>query len=170
WLCIPALADDDFVVQLGKLVRDKLNTQLHCYIKYSNEVWNGQFKQFHQNQDAAKAEVEAGDTSLSDGGKDTNVHYWAWKRIAKRAVTFRKLLGDDPRFRIILASQVGFEPPGFVIKTQLEYVEKYHGPPSQFFYAIACAPYFSPGKDELDPARKKWVTERDKITVDEICE
>ena len=170
WLCVPALADDDFVVQLGKLVREKLNPELHCYIEYSNEVWNGQFKQFRQNQDAAKAEVAAGDTTLNDGGKDTNVHYWAWKRVAKRVVTFRKLLGDDPRFRVILASQVGFDPPGFVIKTQLEYVEKFHGPPSRFFYAISCAPYFSPGRDELDPQKKKWFTERDTITVDEICE
>jgi hypothetical protein len=170
WLNIPALADDDFVVQLGALVREKLKPGLFCYIEYSNEVWNGQFKQFHQNQDAAKAEVAAGDNQLNDGGKDKNVHYWGWKRIAKRAVTFRKLLDDDPRFRVILASQSGFDPPGYVLRQQLQYVEKYHGQPKDFFYAVACAPYFSPGRDELDPAKKKWFTDRKTITVDEICD
>ena len=170
WLCIPALADDDFVVQLGKLVREKLSPDLACYIEYSNEVWNGQFKQFHQNQEAAKAEVAAGDTALNDHGKDTNVHFWGWKRVARRAVQFKKLLGDDPRFRVILASQSGFDPPGYVLRQQLEYVEKYHGPPNKFFYAVACAPYFSPGRDELDPLKKKWFTDRKVITVDEICD
>src|SRR5439155_27311505 len=38
-----------------------------------------------------------------------------------------------------------------------------------FFYAIAGAPYFSPGRDETDPAKKKWYTDRDDITVDGIC-
>ena len=41
----------------------------------------------------------------------------------------KKLLGDDPRFRVVLASQVGYSPPGALLKMQLEYVEKYHGPP-----------------------------------------
>ena len=170
WLCVPALADDDFVRQLGQLVRDQLRPDLHCYFEYSNEVWNGQFQQYKQNKSAAQAEVSAGDQTLNDGGKDTNVEYWARKRIAKRAVEIKKLLGDDPRFRVILASQVGYQPAGGVLKMQLEYVEKYFGPPSQFFYAVAGAPYFSPGKDEADPAKKKWFTERDDITCDQICD
>jgi hypothetical protein len=53
---------------------------------------------------------------------------------------------------------------------QLEYVEKYFGPPAKFFYAIAGAPYFSPGKDETDPEKKKWFTQRGDVTVDAICE
>jgi hypothetical protein len=170
WLNVPALADDDYVTQLGALVREKLKPDLHCYVEYSNEVWNGQFKQFHQNQAAAEAEVAAGEKTLNDGGRDTNKFYWGRKRIAKRAVEIKKLLGDDPRFRVLLASQVGFSPPGALLKQQLEYVEKYHGPPSQFFYAIACAPYFSTGRDENDPARKKWFTERKDLTIDLICD
>jgi hypothetical protein len=170
WLCVPALADDDFVRQLGALITQKLKPGRVAYIEYSNEVWNGQFKQFKQNEAAAKAEVEAGDTTLNDGGRDTNVHYWGRKRIAKRSVEIKKLMGDDPRIRVVLASQVSYAPPGSLLKMQLEYVEKYHGPPSQFFYAIAGAPYFSPGRDEQDPAKKKWYTERSDVTVDGICD
>ena len=170
WLNVPALADDDFVRQLGALIKEKLKPGRVSYIEYSNEVWNGQFKQFKQNEAAAKAEVEAGDTTLNDGGRDTNVHYWGRKRIAKRAVEIKKLMGDDPRIRVVLASQIAYAPPGSLLKMQLEYVEKYHGPPNKFFYAIAGAPYFSPGRDEQDPAKKKWYTERADVTVDGICD
>ena len=45
WLCVPALADDEHVRKLGELVRTKLRPDLNCFIEYSNEVWNGQFKQ-----------------------------------------------------------------------------------------------------------------------------
>src|SRR5688500_9008712 len=53
---------------------------------------------------------------------------------------------------------------------QLEYIEKHHGKPADFLYAVACAPYFAPGKDETDPAKKKWYTQREDVTVDSICE
>ena len=172
WLNVPALADDDFITQLGNLVREKLKPNLHCYVEYSNEVWNGQFKQFQQNLEAAQAAVAAGDTTLSDGGKDTNKFYWARKRIAQRAVQISQLMraSDDPRIRVVLASQVGFSPPGGVLKMQLEFVEKNYGAPNKFFYAVAGAPYFSPGKDENDPDKKKWFTQRSDITVDQICQ
>jgi hypothetical protein len=170
WLNIPALADDDFITQLGQLVRAKLKPSLHCYVEYSNEVWNGQFKQFRQNFDAAKAQVAAGDKTLNDGGADTNDNYWARKRIAQRAVQIKKLMAPpgDPQIRVVLASQVGYMPPGALLKMQLEYVEKYFGPPSQFFYAVAGAPYFSPGKDETDPTGKTWYTQRKDQTVDSL--
>jgi hypothetical protein len=170
WLNVPALADDDFITQLGALIREKLKPGRHAYIEYSNEVWNGQFKQFKQNEEAAKADVAAGDKTLSDNGVDTNVHYWSRKRIARRAVEIKKLMGDDPRICVVLASQVNFSPPAALLKMQLDYVAKYHGEPSQFFYAVAGAPYFSPGRDEEDPAKKKWYTERRDVTVDALCD
>jgi hypothetical protein len=151
-------------------VREKLRPDLHCYVEYSNEVWNGQFKQQRQNFDAAKREVAAGDTTLTNNGADRNEHYWGFKRVAKRSVEVKKLLGDDPRFRVILASQVAYAPPGGMIKMQLEYIEKHHGPPANFIYAVACAPYFAPGRDETDPARKKWYTQRADVSVDGICD
>jgi hypothetical protein len=170
WLNVPLLADDDFITQLGALIRDKLEPGRHAYIEYSNEVWNGQFKQFKQNEEAAKADVAAGDKTLNDDGRDTNQHYWARKRIARRAVEIKKLMGDDERIRVVLASQVNFSPPAALLKMQLDYVAKYHGEPQKFLYAVAGAPYFSPGRDEEDPAKKKWYTERKDVTVDGICD
>ncbi|HEX8525133.1 MAG TPA: hypothetical protein VF669_22975, partial [Tepidisphaeraceae bacterium] len=170
WLNVPALADDDHVRKLGEMVRAKLKPNLNCFIEYSNEVWNGQFQQANQNLEAAKAEVAAGEKTLNDGGRDANVYHWHWRRVAKRLVEIKKLMGDDPRIKPVLASQVGYDPPGTLIKLQLEYVEKYFGDPKQFLYAVACAPYFSPGMDPADKTNQKWYTQRDDLTVDSICE
>ncbi|MFT4515687.1 MAG: hypothetical protein ACI91B_004406 [Planctomycetota bacterium] len=45
WICIPHLADDDYVTQCATLIRDQLDPTLACHIEYSNEVWNWGFDQ-----------------------------------------------------------------------------------------------------------------------------
>jgi hypothetical protein len=45
WICIPHLADDNYVQQAAQLVRDQLNPALRVYVEYSNETWNNQFSQ-----------------------------------------------------------------------------------------------------------------------------
>ena len=45
WFCIPHQADDNYVRQFAKLVKEKLAPKRKAYIEYSNEVWNGQFEQ-----------------------------------------------------------------------------------------------------------------------------
>jgi PKD repeat protein len=47
WICIPHLANDDYVIQLAHLFRDNLDPELNVYIEYSNEVWNWGFSQSH---------------------------------------------------------------------------------------------------------------------------
>jgi hypothetical protein len=45
WICIPHMADDDFVSQLAGLIKRTLSPDLKVFIEYSNEVWNGGFAQ-----------------------------------------------------------------------------------------------------------------------------
>lgn len=45
WFCMPHLADDDYVRQFARLVKEQLDPARRVYIEYSNEVWNGQFAQ-----------------------------------------------------------------------------------------------------------------------------
>lgn len=45
WFCVPHLADDEFVQNMARCIRDNLNPDRKVYLEYSNEVWNGQFKQ-----------------------------------------------------------------------------------------------------------------------------
>jgi hypothetical protein len=43
WICIPHLADDDYVTNAAALIRDRLDPRLRVYVEYSNEIWNSQF-------------------------------------------------------------------------------------------------------------------------------
>jgi hypothetical protein len=45
WFCMPHQADDDFVRQFARLVRETLDPRRTVYVEYSNEVWNWQFAQ-----------------------------------------------------------------------------------------------------------------------------
>ncbi len=45
WLTIPHRADDGFVTELARLVKNNLSAQRKVYVEYSNELWNGMFDQ-----------------------------------------------------------------------------------------------------------------------------
>lgn len=47
WFCLPHMADDIHVREFAKLAKAKLDPKRRIYVEYSNEVWNGQFKQHH---------------------------------------------------------------------------------------------------------------------------
>lgn len=40
WFCIPHLADDNYVTEAARLIRDTLDPNLSFYLEYSNETWN----------------------------------------------------------------------------------------------------------------------------------
>lgn len=164
WLHVPALASDDFVTQLATLVKDQLDPSLRCYIEYSNEVWNGIFDQYDQNFEAAQREVEAGDKTLNDGGRESNKYYWAFRRVGKRTVEigriFDRVFGrDEPRIRMMLCGQ---NVNTRVLEESLEWVEKYAGGEvKDHIHGIAVAPYFG---------NKKEVMNSEGLTVDRITE
>lgn len=45
WFSLPHLADDDYVRQYARLVKQRLLPGLKAYVEYSNEVWNSLFAQ-----------------------------------------------------------------------------------------------------------------------------
>lgn len=45
WVCVPAMASDDYIRQLARLWRDNLEAGRRIYLEYSNEVWNWMFTQ-----------------------------------------------------------------------------------------------------------------------------
>ncbi len=45
WLCVPHMADDNYMEQLAALTAANLKPGLKCYIEWSNETWNGIFEQ-----------------------------------------------------------------------------------------------------------------------------
>lgn len=55
WICIPHQADDDYVRQAARLLRDSVDPNLKIYVEYSNETWNGMFEQTTYVQDRGEA-------------------------------------------------------------------------------------------------------------------
>ncbi len=47
WVCVPHLADDNYIRQMARLFRDGLNPERKIYLEYSNEIWNWMFDQTH---------------------------------------------------------------------------------------------------------------------------
>jgi hypothetical protein len=55
WFCMPDRADDYYVQEFAKIVRDNLDPRLRVFIEYSNEVWNSAFSQAQRIQGAGVA-------------------------------------------------------------------------------------------------------------------
>ncbi|NQY80685.1 MAG: hypothetical protein HRT47_10260 [Candidatus Caenarcaniphilales bacterium] len=67
WICIPHMADDNYIREAAKLYKANLDKNLDLYVEYSNEVWNWQFKQARYADDMGK---KLGLASLSGGPRN----------------------------------------------------------------------------------------------------
>jgi len=47
WICVPHLADDQYIRKMAELFRDSLDPGLKLYVELSNENWNWLFDQTH---------------------------------------------------------------------------------------------------------------------------
>jgi hypothetical protein len=158
WLTIPVNADDDFIRQLATLLKNTYTAPGRvAYIEYSNEVWNWAFPQSGDNMALAINEYLAGDKTLNpdrldctrellEASVDNCNKYWAaLYRVPKMAVKintiFKSVMGDaafNTKFRTVLATQWGYRAIG---EQQLKYIAKNYGPPANYIYAVAGAPY-----------------------------
>jgi hypothetical protein len=149
WINIPAEADDNYVQNLAQLLHGTLNPALHVYLEYSNEVWNWGFQQATWNLNQAIADVNAGDPDLNyDHVNDK--YAWAARRIAKRIRTisndFRSEYGTagwTKSVRPVLATQIAW--PAYWLVDGLTFANARFGPPNNYLYACAGAPYFNLG-------------------------
>lgn len=126
WFTIPHLADDAYVLNFAKMVREKLNPGLHVYVEHSNEVWNRAYKQ-HAHA-VRQGEVHTPPISA--------MQYHAL-RSRKVGEIFKGVLGPS-RVVTVLGAQAA--SPG-TASTGLEYLRKQHGGVTGID-AVAIAPYF----------------------------
>ncbi len=45
WICVPHTASEDYIRNMAIYFRDNLNSELHLYVEFSNEIWNWGFGQ-----------------------------------------------------------------------------------------------------------------------------
>jgi hypothetical protein len=70
WICVPTYSDTAYWTQLAKLIKANLNSNLKCYVEYSNETWNTMFEQYNYT-------VTNG-TALGLPGSGSNFQGYAW--------------------------------------------------------------------------------------------
>ena len=45
WVCVPHRADDQYIREMARFFRTRLNPERKVYLEFSNEIWNWQFQQ-----------------------------------------------------------------------------------------------------------------------------
>jgi hypothetical protein len=128
WFCLPHLADDEYVRNFAKMVKDRLDSGLRVYVEYSNEVWNGMFA---QSRYAGEQGIKLKFAEKPWEG--------AWKYAAYRSVQIFKIweavLGGTDRLVRVLASQAG---NAYVAQQILPFQDAY-----KHADALAIAPYIT---------------------------
>ena len=173
WINVPANADDDYVRALARLLHEHLPRTTRLYVEYSNEVWNGQFRQARDNAAAAAAAVAADPRSSLDYDGSGDRNKWAYRRIALRGKQisdlFRAEFGDAAmmtRIRPIYATQV---VNTYLTEIGLDYLAAVHGPPRRYFYGLAGAPYFNLGaRQQQDGLSTEQVLEAMSASIEAL--
>jgi hypothetical protein len=130
WVCVPHLADDDYVRRAAELVKAQLDPKRKVYVEYSNELWNGQFEQARY---AGRKGVELG---LGDAAKPWEA---GWRYTAARSVEifaiWADVFGGTDRLVRVLASQ---SANAYVSRQIVTFRDAY-----KHADALAIAPYVS---------------------------
>jgi hypothetical protein len=192
WINIPVSATDAYITNLAYLfkygsdgvnpytspqanpVYPPLNPELHVYIEYSNEVWNGTFSQFNTNCHNASLELAAGNAPINwdnswDGTSSfaadgTITGSWSYsfcfREIAEHIVNisndWRTVWGDGAMgttVRPIFSSQ--YSNSGALLFNGANMLLSYYNnltgnwvgiphPPNYYIYGAGGAPYYNP--------------------------
>lgn len=127
WICIPHLADDDFVRNLAQLLSTRLHSGLTPYVEYSNETWNGVYPQ------ASWVQQQGLSLGLSTNQYQAGVRFYSQRAVAIFAI-FEQVYGGTGRFTRVLGTQYSNT---FVSTTALTWQNAW-----QHVDALAVAPYF----------------------------
>jgi hypothetical protein len=152
WFCMPHLADDDYVRNFARMVKERLDPARRIYIEYSNEVWNGQFV---QSRYAGEQGVKLG-LGPKDRPWEAGWHYTA-VRSMEIFRTWEEVFGGHDRFVRVLPVQSGV---GSVADGVCGFRDA-----AKHADAMAVAPYmgYSIGRGrtaDLGPTMRDWTTEQ----------
>ncbi|OWF45168.1 uncharacterized protein LOC110457373 [Mizuhopecten yessoensis] len=153
WFNIPHAADDDFIRQFAALVKSSLRPDLKVYLEYSNEVWNGIFRQTAYT-------VEKGtQLGLDSHGNRAGMKYYN-QRSSEVMQIFQAVFGNHGNDRLIpvWAWQTGYQD---YYRQALDDL----GNRTRDFKALSITGYFS-----CDGAASKHKAELPNMTMSEISD
>lgn len=163
WLCVPHRADEDYVRQMARLVKEQLDPKLKVYVEYSNELWNWGFTQAQwmlRSKEAGALLEAAGEKAWEDDAKTKGANFP--ERIG--ALT-RRALGpweaewsgaDRQRLVRVVGVQHAWQDAA---NRTARWVVKHGGAD-----ALAPAGYIGPSDVEY----KLWDARGDKLTAEQV--
>lgn len=144
WINVPVSASDDYIRKLAELFRQNLRPGIRIYLEYSNEVWNPLFTQQPWNLSQAIQEV----AQLTSPGLPPAIgRIMQARRVANRTVQIARIFEEvygvgslNDTLRPVL-SWWAIYPDDY--RDMLQFLNAKYGPPAQYLYGIAMAPYFN---------------------------
>lgn len=136
WFTLPHLADDEYVRQHARMVRDSLRPDLRAWYELSNEIWNWSFQQANWAEQQARARWN----------RD-----WAWVqygaiRAAEAMRVVDAVYADAPERRVrvlgLFTGWLGLEAD-MLEAPDYRAEDPAHRPPHEAFDALAVTGYFS---------------------------
>jgi hypothetical protein len=162
WMNLPAHATDDYVHQFGKLVHERLATNLHLNLEYSNEPWNYAFAQTKWMKEQGAATWA---TALSKGANPYTLGYdWYAQRLVQVCSIVKQEFGADAsRVRCIANGQAANTAVTSAMLACTYAVPTLGKPCGKLIDAVAVAPYFGGylGSAAYRPIVKTWYADAD---------
>ncbi len=164
WINIPYMADEDYLRQLALLLYETLEKPRKVYVEYSNEIWNPDFKQHHQNN----LETLRWPQSASIRPKHAAPWIYASTKLKKAHDIFASIFGQKglaERVRFVWAGQLG-NPA--TIGEVLRWWRARGEDARTWMYGFAIAPYFGiRRKTENLPRNRSQIEEQVKAEANE---
>lgn len=98
WFCMPHKADDTYIRNFARMVKDRLDPKLKVYIEYSNEVWNSQFAQYKYAADEGKK------LGFDEGESGAAYRYTAYRSVQIFKI-WEEVFNGNARLIRVLATQ-----------------------------------------------------------------
>jgi len=134
WICVHISCDSEYVVNLAKLLKEKLDPSIRIYVENSNEVWSPtQATHGPYNQ----AQATAYNITFDENYALRTVELSNW---------FASVFGKDEintKIRVILSGQASYNGRS---DNHLNYIKKTFGEPKDYIYATSTALYFGSTK------------------------
>jgi hypothetical protein len=99
WVNMPHLADDDYVRNFARTLRDGLDPARSVYVEYSNEVWNFQFAQ------ARWADAQA---QARGGQADVGMQFYALRAAEMARIWSQEFAGSEGQLVNVISTQTGW--------------------------------------------------------------
>lgn len=93
WLNVPVRASDDYIRQMARYVHQHLRPDLHLYIEFSNEIWNGRFASDYRYAREMGTLMQLG----SGRGQPDAGLYWYAMRAGQMFDIWNQVYGPDAR-------------------------------------------------------------------------